>query len=223
MTEDRVEMTIRRALLRPARPSSDFDLNHHQILPPGVLPKTRVLRDAGVLVAIWLRPGGARVILTQRSPQLKHHPGQVAFAGGKVDAHDDGPIAAALREAHEEIALPPDHVDVLGTLPAHETVTGFRVLPVLGLIRDDFTPKAEAGEVAEIFTVPLSHVLDRSRYRIEERQWQGVTRKYYTVPWGPYYIWGATARMLRALAEQVAAEQAAGEQAAGDPHPQAAR
>ena len=82
---------------------------------------------------IWQRPGGARVILTQRSPQLKHHPGQVAFAGGKVDADDDGPIAAALREAQEEIALPPDHVEVLGTLPAHETVTGFRVLPVNGL------------------------------------------------------------------------------------------
>ena len=196
-------MTIRRALLRPARPSSDFDLNA-AILPPGVRPKPRALRDAGVLVAIWQRPGGARVILTQRSPQLKHHPGQVAFAGGKVDADDDGPIAAALREAQEEIALPPGHVDILGTLPAHETVTGFRVLPVLGLIRDDFTPKAEAGEVAEIFTVPLAHVLDRSRYRIEERQWQGVTRRYYTVPWGPYYIWGATARMLRQLAERVA-------------------
>ena len=196
-------MTIRRALTRPAKPSSDFDLNP-AILPPGVRLKPRALREAGVLVAIWLRDRGAQVILTQRSPQLKHHPGQVAFPGGKVDPTDDGPVAAALREAHEEIALPPDRVEMLGTLPAHETVTGFRVLPVLGLVRGDFTPLAEAGEVAEVFTVPLGHILDRSRYRIEQRQWQGVTRSYYTVPWGPYYIWGATARMLRALAEQVA-------------------
>ncbi|MFT4148749.1 MAG: CoA pyrophosphatase [Paracoccaceae bacterium] len=185
-------------MTRPASPSSDFDLN------AGHRPQGRSLRQAGVLVAVWLRPEGARVILTQRSPQLKHHPGQVAFAGGKVDPGDDGPVGAALREAQEEIGLPPDLVEVLGTLPAHETVTGFSVTPVLGLIRQDFHPVAEAGEVAEVFTVPLSHVLDRSRYRIERRRWQGAWRQYYVVPWGPYYIWGATARMLRALAEQVA-------------------
>lgn len=197
MSSDQIEALMRRALTRPAHPSSDFDLN------PGIRPKPRELREAGVLVAVWLRADGPQVILTQRSPQLKHHPGQVAFPGGNVDPVDDGPVAAALREAHEEIALPPDRVEVLGTLPSHETVTGFRVSPALGLIRGSFTPIAEAGEVAEVFTVPLSHVLDPAQYRVEQRQWQGVSRSYYAVPWGPYYIWGATARMLRALAEQV--------------------
>jgi 8-oxo-dGTP pyrophosphatase MutT (NUDIX family) len=202
------DTAMRRALTRPARTSSDFDLNPG--LNPGLNPpakaKAKPLRDAGVLVAIWLRDGGtlgdARVILTQRSAQLRQHPGQVAFAGGKVDNQDDGPIAAALREAREEIALPPEQVEVIGTLAPHETVTGFRVLPVLGLVRGGFTAIAEANEVAEVFAVPLPHLLDLGRYRIEQRRWQGVTRRYYTVPWGPYYIWGATARILHGLAER---------------------
>ena len=93
---------------------------------------------------------------------------------------------------------------MIGCLPAHETVTGFAVTPVLGLIRDDFVPKRDPGEVEEVFTVPLSHVLSSPRYAIEGRMWRGQYRRYYTVPWGPYYIWGATARILRGLAERVA-------------------
>lgn len=198
MTADEAENLLRRAIARPAKPSSDFDLN------PGIRPKPRDLREAGVLIAVWLRPEGAQVILTQRSPQLKHHPGQVAFPGGKVDPGDDGPIGAALRESMEEVALPPASVQVLGTMSPHETVTGFRVTPVLGLVRDGFTPIPEAGEVAEVFCVPLAHVLDRKRYRVESRRWQGTNRSYFVLPWGPYYIWGATARILRALAGQAA-------------------
>ncbi len=198
MSDRDLEDRLRRALSRPSVATSDFDLT------PGIRPRPRELRAAGVLIAVWLRPEGARLILTQRSPQLKHHPGQVAFPGGKVDPGDDGPVGAALREAQEEIALPPGMVETLGTFPAHETVTGFAVTPVLGLVRDAFCPLAEAGEVAEVFTVPMDHVLNLSRYRVERRRWQGVWRSYYTVPWGPYYIWGATARMLRQLAERVA-------------------
>lgn len=197
MTADEVEDRLRRALLRPAAPSSDFDLN------PAIHRPAQTLRQAGVLIGIWLRADGARVILTQRSSHLKHHPGQVAFPGGKVDPDDAGPVAAALREAHEEVGLSPDLVQVLGSLSPHDTVTAFSVTPVVALVRGDFIPRAEAGEVAEVFTVPLEHVLDRNRYRIEQRWWQGAARQYYVVPWGPYYIWGATARMLRALAEQV--------------------
>lgn len=193
------EDRLRAALTRPARPSSDFDLNPAIALPPG-----RVLRPAGVLVAVWVDQGPARVILTKRSSHLKHHPGQIAFAGGKVDDTDDGPIAAALREAEEEIALPRAQVDVLGTLPPHETVTGFSITPVLALVRGAFTPVPEAGEVDEAFTVPLAHVLDLSRYGIQRRRWRGEWRQYYAVPYGPYYIWGATARILRGLADRVA-------------------
>ena len=183
------------ALALPAGESSDFDLN------PILLPDSRILRQAAVLVAVWLRPDGARLILTKRASHLKHHPGQIAFPGGKVDAEDSGPEAAALREAWEEIGLPPERVQVLGRLPAHETVTNYLITPILGLVRDDFTPVAEAGEVDEVFTVPLAHVLDPARFVIEGRVWKGQPRRYFAVPYGPYYIWGATARILRNLAE----------------------
>ncbi|MES2845705.1 MAG: CoA pyrophosphatase [Pseudomonadota bacterium] len=196
MTPD--EEFLRAALARPARPSSDFDLNPALVLPPG-----RVLRPAAVLIAVWLRPTGAQLILTKRASHLQHHPGQIAFPGGKVDAGDDGAVGAALRETHEEVGLPPERVQVLGILPPHETVTGFSVTPVLGLVRDDFIPIPEAGEVEEVFTVPLCHVLDPGRYRIERRLWRGEWRRYYAVPYGPYYTWGATARILRGLADRV--------------------
>lgn len=182
---------------RGMRPSSDFDLN-----PGTVLPEGRKLRPAGVLMPI-LCDGPARLILTTRSSALKHHPGQIAFPGGKQDEGDADVIAAALREACEEIGLDPANVEVLGTLPVHETVTGFLMTPVLARVRAPFTPRPEAGEVAEVFDVPLAHVLRRSAYRIEGRRWRGTRRLYYAVPWGPYYIWGATARILRGLAEEV--------------------
>lgn len=190
---------VAEALKRRGRPTSDHDLN-----PGTVPPEGRVLRPAGVLVV--LRPGssGAEVILTKRSSRLKHHPGQIAFAGGKVDAGDADAVAAALREAEEEIGLPRAEVAVLGTAEAHETVTGFSVTPVFGVVSAGFRPVPEAGEVDEVFAVPLGHVTDPANYRIESRRWRGELRRYYTVPYGPYYIWGATARILRALADRMA-------------------
>lgn len=190
-----VEDRLRALLARASGASSDYDLN------PGIrLPEGRKLRPAAVLVPVLPAPDGARVVLTKRSSQLKHHPGQVAFPGGKIEAEDGTPEAAALRESHEEIGLNPASVDILGRLAPHETVTGFIVTPVLAVIRGPFTPVPEAGEVEEVFTVPLDHVLDPLRYRVERRRWLGQWRSYYAVPWGPYYVWGATARILRGLA-----------------------
>ena len=160
-------------------PSSDFDLN------PDLHPKGRVLRGAAVLVAVEETPRGMCLYLTKRASHLKHHPGQIAFPGGKVDATDADPTAAALREAHEEVGLPPASVRVLGTMATHETVTGFNVTPVLGHVRDAFAPVVEAGEVEEAFFVPLSHLLEPANYSIQRRRWLGQWRAYYTVPWGP--------------------------------------
>ncbi|MCP3972516.1 MAG: CoA pyrophosphatase [Rhodobacteraceae bacterium] len=191
---------LRAALARTSPASSDFDLN-----PGVVLPSGRMLRPAGVLVAVQQTEAGPQVVLTKRSSALKHHPGQVAFPGGKVDEGDADVAAAALREAHEEIGLPPGNVEVLGRLPCHETVTSFRVTPVVGMIRDAFDPIPEPGEVEEVFLVPLTHVTDPSRFSVQSRRWRGQRRYFYTVPYGPYYIWGATARILRGLAERMAA------------------
>lgn len=190
--------SIRVALDEGGKPSSDFDLN-----PDFKKPTDGVLRPAGVLAPVIIRDGVAELILTKRSSALKHHPGQIAFPGGKQDENDDDVVAAALREAHEEIGLPPNLVDVLGTLPTHETVTGFQVTPVIGLVREEFVITAEPGEVEEVFFVPLSHVLKEANFSVQSRRWRGQMRSYYAVPYGPYYIWGATARMLRAWTDRM--------------------
>lgn len=183
------------ALTRTGGASSDFDLN------PGLLPPGRVLRPAAVLVGVVAGASGAEVILTKRASHLKHHPGQIAFPGGKQEDSDPTPEAAALREAQEEIGLAPDLVRVIGRLPAHETVTGFLMTPILAQVAQ-FSPSRDPGEVDEVFTVPLSHLLAPGSYSIQRRLWRDQWRSYYAVPWGPYYIWGATARILRGLAER---------------------
>ena len=187
---------LMQALANPLNPSSDFDLN-----PDFVLPEGRRLRPAGVLVPILATPEGSMVLLTKRSSALKHHPGQIAFPGGKQEETDKSVTGAALREAQEEIGLAPSNVEVLGIVPPHETVSSFQITPVVGRVLNPFEPIPEPGEVDEVFTVPLAHVLQPGNYRVEARYWQGTLRKYYTVPFGPYYIWGATARILRSLAE----------------------
>ena len=190
---------IAEQLKRTGRPSSDYDLN-----PDVTLPEGRKLRPAAVLLPIIHDRAEPEMILTMRSSALKHHPGQIAFPGGKVDEADGTHVSAALREAHEEIGLPQSNVAVLGALPAHETVTGFTVMPIVGHVRRAFQVLPEPGEVSEVFRVPLSHVLDPRNYAIQSRRWRGTQRHYYTVPFGPYYIWGATARMLRAFADSAA-------------------
>lgn len=183
------------ALARSGSASSDFDLNKDVPAPEIKLTPAAVL--------IGVRAETETVILTKRSARLKHHPGQIAFPGGKQDPTDVTLADAALREANEEIGLPHNIVTVLGLMPAHQTVTGYSVTPVLALTQGHYDPKPEAGEVSEVFEIPLSHLTDPNMFRVEGRHWQGRRRHYYVVPYGPYYVWGATARILRALAERL--------------------
>ena len=189
------------------RSSSDHDL-YPAAKADGTPLFSHPKRPAAVLVPIVERPSGLHLFLTKRSSALKYHPGQIAFPGGKVDATDADARSAALREAHEEIGLATAQVDLFGELPAHETVTRFDVYPFLGRVAPDFRPVPEAGEVAEVFEVPMTHVLRTQNFIIHSRVWQGHERRYYAVPYGPYYIWGATARILRQLAEAVEATHA---------------
>lgn len=187
-----------RSLAQDLDDTSDYALN-----PFYRAPESRAVRPAAVLVGLKPTPAGMHVVLTKRSSKLQHHPGQVSFPGGKVEKTDADLQATALREAREEIGLDPDRVRVLGTLGPHETVTGFHITPILGLIRGDFTPRRDPSEVEEVFSVPLSHLGNPERYKVESHVWRGMNWHYLTVNWGPYYIWGATARILRGLADRL--------------------
>lgn len=184
------------ARLDGGRPSSDFDLN-----AAAKRAEPAQKRPAAVLIPVVQRGGHLALLLTKRSARLRYHPGQIAFPGGKVEPFDRDPLSAALREAEEEIGLSCAEVQLLGALPPHETVTRFDVYPFLGRINSAFVPRPDAGEVAEVFEVPLSHVTRTQNFIVHERLWKGQVRRYYAVPYGPYYIWGATARILRQLAD----------------------
>ncbi len=197
MTAPDLEQRLKQALSKSGGASSDYDLNRDVTPPAG-----RVLKPAAVLIGV--RASSGNVILTKRSARLKNHPGQIALPGGRQDPDDQDAIAAAQREAQEEIGLAPTSLRVLGTLPSHVTVTNYDVVPVLAIVDGPFDPIPEAGEVSEVFEVPLAHVIQAENYIIQSRRWQGRDRHFYTVPYGPYYIWGATARILRALADRMA-------------------
>ena len=173
----------------------DHDLN------PDLYDPEASLRDAAVLVPIVERPGELTILLTRRAKHLPDHPGQISFPGGSVDPGDADAEAAALREAQEEVGLPPDCVTVVGRLDTYLIRTGFRVVPVVGLLHPPFELQAEAGEVEEIFEVPLTFFLDPANRELHSRVFRGSERYFYAYPFGDYYIWGATAGMLSNLSE----------------------
>lgn len=163
----------------------------------------RALRPAAVLVPLLQGESGYRVLLTRRSDHLRDHAGQVSFPGGRIEAGDGSPEAAALREAEEEVGLLPANVDVVGALPPLQTGTGFMIHPVVGLVREAFVARPEPGEVAETFEVPLAFFLDPANHKPHIYEHGGRSYRLHAMPYEDYYIWGATAAILRELYELV--------------------
>lgn len=181
-----------------SRGDHDLDPDAASWIEPG-----QTFRDAAVLVPLVDRGRELQVLFTQRSHALAIHAGQISFPGGKVDARDRTPLAAALRETHEETGIAPAFVDVVGFLDCYLTGTGFSITPVVAIVREGFSLVPEPGEVAEIFEVPLSFLMDPANHRTDSRIWRGKRRQFYAMPYRERYIWGATAGILRNMFERL--------------------
>ena len=162
----------------------------------------KATRPAAVLVPVIERPEPG-VLLTLRTPDLKSHSGQIAFPGGKIDPTDESPRAAALREAHEEIGLDASFIEPIGYLDLYLTFSGFRILPLLARVSPDYRLTINPAEVADAFEVPLEFVMQPVNHQRHKRDWKGVERQYYAMPFGDRYIWGVTAGILRNLYERI--------------------
>jgi 8-oxo-dGTP pyrophosphatase MutT (NUDIX family) len=182
------------AALDPARFIEAEDESH--------LLSDKAYRDAAVLIAITDRaePG---VILTQRPSWLRSHAGQVAFPGGKIDPEDENPIAAALREAEEELALPREQVAILGEADVYTSGSGYHITPVVGVIAPDLPLVANPDEVEDWFEVPLHFLIDPANLERRQAMWQGQNRHYYDMDWNGRRIWGVTAGIIANLARRI--------------------
>ncbi len=187
----------------PENRRGDHDLNDHDMRPtPPLIP-------AAVLVPLVERSDGYTVLLTERSADLSKHAGQISFPGGRIEGQNETPRQAALREVEEEIGLTADYIDVIGSLDVYEVRTGFEVFPIVGLVQTGFDLILDHGEVADVFEVPLSFVLDPSNHERRSRTFYGRLRHFYVLPFEDRYIWGATAGMLINLYEVLTGEKAA--------------
>lgn len=198
-----LRQTLEARLDTHPRPSDTLNGDHD--LNPGLLPddQDRLIRDAAVLIPIIDRGADPTVLLTKRTDHLNKHAGQISFPGGRLDDDDPGPTEAALRETEEEVGINPDQVDVVGYMQPYKTVTGYMVQPVIGLVTPDFTLAINPYEVAEAFEVPFAFLMDRANHKLHSRVYKGRTREFYAMPYNGYYIWGATAGMLRLLSERL--------------------
>ena len=162
----------------------------------GRLPPSEPITPAAVLVAVIERAGALSVLLTRRAERLARHAGQISFPGGRADPEDGTPQKTALREAEEEIGLPASQVEIVGRLDDYLVGTGYRITPVVGFVAAPPAFEADTQEVAEVFEVPLSFVLEPSNYRRDKMTIGGVERRFYVLPYEAYHIWGATAAIL---------------------------
>jgi len=182
----------------PARIRGDLDLDPVMWEKAGV----KATRPAAVLVPVVARSEPV-VLLTQRTPDLRSHSGQVAFPGGKIDPDDASPKAAALREAAEEIGLDDKSIEPIGYLDLYLTFSGFRILPLVARVDPRYRLTINPGEVADAFEVPLDFLMHPGNHQRLKRDWQGIERQYYAMPFGERYIWGVTAGILRNLYERI--------------------
>ncbi len=162
----------------------------------------RPIKPAAVLIPVVAR-SEPMVLLTLRTAHLPQHAGQIAFPGGKIDATDATPLAAALREAQEEIGLDRSYVDPIGYLDVYMTTLGYRIVPVVARVAPDFSMTLNPGEVDDAFEVPLSFLMEVANHQTHSREWQGMMRTYYAIPFGERYIWGVTAGIFRNLQERI--------------------
>jgi 8-oxo-dGTP pyrophosphatase MutT (NUDIX family) len=176
----------------------DFAMNGF-VLPP---ERIALLKPAAVLIAVNRNTG--HVLFTERAKHLSRHPGQISFPGGRIDPTDDGPLAAALREAHEEIGMPPERVTPIGYLDEYFTGTGFRVTPVVALVEEG-SLSINRDEVETVFTVPVDIMMDPGMLEEQFHSFEGVNRRTYAIRYENRYIWGVTAGIIRCLQLQVAA------------------
>lgn len=183
-----------RALLTLAQPPSGQGWNHSEL--SDLLPAGTALRPAAVLIALIERADGPRVLFTRRTEALRLHAGQVSFPGGRIEADDADPVAAALREAEEEVGLTAALSKPLGYLDPFVTITGFHVYPVVATVSGGYVPRLDPSEVAEAFEVPLSYLLDPANVHELDVDWQGRRRRLLEYRYQTHRIWGATAAML---------------------------
>lgn len=195
---------FRRRAARETGPYAGDDYGDHSLNPDLRHMIVREgLRDAAVLIPVVDHQGEATVILTKRTERLRSHSGQVAFPGGSIDATDASPEAAALRETEEEIGLSPHFIKVVGRMPDYVTGSGYRIAPVLSVVKPGFTLQLNPLEVDAAFEVPLSFLMDPENHRRESRVWQERERFYYTMPYEERLIWGVTAGIIRTLYERL--------------------
>jgi 8-oxo-dGTP pyrophosphatase MutT (NUDIX family) len=185
-------------LLRQRFRAGGSDVAAASVSEPDV-PDEGPLTFAAVLVPVIMRESGLTMLLTQRTAHLRDHAGQVSFPGGRCEPDDADPEATALREAHEEVGLDAQQIEVIGRLPEYRTGTGFSVTPVVGLVHTPLNLKLDDFEVAEVFEPPLDFLLDPRNHQRHQLEIRGAMREYWAMPWRGYYIWGATAGMLVSL------------------------
>ena len=196
----RLTFDVPPALLDPNAVPPSGDAGTDRMLQ--IIAREQPIRPAAVLIPIVDHPEPT-VLLTQRSPHLADHAGQIAFPGGKIDATDASPRDAALREAEEEVGLDRGFVDSLGYLGVYGTSFGFRILPTVARVRPGFSLRINRSEVDDAFEVPLAFLMNPSNHQLHAREFRGVERTYYAMPFAERYIWGATAGILRVLYERI--------------------